>query len=291
MMIVLAATILALLLLFAVWRIRYRFPPSDVPPVLCYHKLSRRFCLEGTWVTPGRFLDQIDYLEGKGYRFITEEEFLQALDRPAAENGKNLLLTFDDGYRELHDLYVKHLHRRSIHPLVFLITDYMGEENTWDLSLGRRAFRHLAWEEAADMAAGGASFGSHGATHIDLTRIPRGRCEREITDSKAVIEEGIGRPVNSFSYPFGHYNSETKSLVRAAGYKTAFSLYPSHTNERIDRYALRRNGVYIIDTRLSLGWKLNRSKFFWFEEMKCRTINGVAVITPLLKRSAADRDS
>jgi hypothetical protein len=58
----------------------------------------------------------------------------------------------------------------------------------------------------------------------------------------------------------------------------------------VDRFALRRNGVYIIDPAIALKCKLERNPFFWFEEMKCRTINGVAVLTPVLKRLSAGPD-
>ena len=62
-------------------------------------------------------------------------------------------------------------------------------------------------------------------------------------------------------------------------------------NDVIDRYALRRNGVYIIDSRGSVRRKLERLPFSWFEEMKCRGINGVAVATPILKKRFQNQDS
>jgi hypothetical protein len=75
--------------------------------------------------------------------------------------------------------------------------------------------------------------------------------------------------------------------VREAGFTTAFSLYPTHSNETVDPFALRRNGVYIIDTPFTIDCKLTRSPLFWFEEMKCRAINQMAVLTPVLKRFSA----
>ncbi|UCG52369.1 MAG: polysaccharide deacetylase family protein [Candidatus Latescibacterota bacterium] len=283
-MYVLLAVVAVLSLLYLTWKVRYRYPPVDAPQALCYHKLSERFCFEGTWTTPNRFLGQIDYLIGAGFSFIGEAEFLAALDDPSAGSSKRLLLTFDDGYEELYDMYLDHLVPRGIPILVFLVVGYVGRENTWDLSMGRRSFRHLDWRQIEEMAKKGADFGSHGFSHTDLKTAGAEILDREIARSREIISERIGTPIRSFSYPFGRYTSTIKTTVEAAGYSAAFSLYPRHRNEHIDRFALRRNGVYFIDTPMTINWKLERSRFFWFEEMKCRTINNVAALTPLLKR-------
>ena len=140
------------------------------------------------------------------------------------------------------------------------------------------------------MVARGARFASHGATHVDLTGLGRDHLTREVVGSKKTIERELGTRVRTFSYPFGRYDRPVQKAVECAGYDAAFSLYPGHPNTRVDRFALRRNGVYIIDTTFSLDCKLEPSPFYWFEEMKCRTINSVAVLTPLLKRFSSHPD-
>ena len=279
-----------LLLLYARWRIAYGYPPKDIPPVICYHKLSDRLCLEGTWTTPRRFLDHVDRLRDRGYRFIGEDGFYDRLARPSPDHSRDVLLTFDDGYAEIHDVFTEHLAPRGVPILVFLVTDYVGEENVWDLSWGRRPFRHLTWEEVSRMIQHGAAFGIHGATHADLTRVPPRMLDREVAGSKRLFHERTGRTPRSFSYPFGRYNEEVRGAVERAGYDGAFSLYPRLPNDRVDRFALRRNGVYVIDTNLSIRWKLERTPLSWFEEMKCRAINSVAILTPVLKRVSSDPD-
>jgi len=276
--------IVVLLVLYITWRIRFWYPPSDIPQVLCYHKLSDRFCFEGTWTTRKRFLQQIDRLTNSGYRFVDENEYLTAITSRPLTDDKRLLLTFDDGYEEIHDMYLEHLVPRGVPVLVFIVSGYVGRYNVWDLSGGRRRFRHLSWDQIEAMARAGARFGSHGATHADLTTLGASRLEGEIAGSKTAIESVLGTAVRSFSYPFGRYSHRVRTAVEAAGYDAAFSLYPKHRNDVVDRFALRRNGVYVIDTHLSIHWKLERSALHWFEEMKCRTINSVAVLTPVFKR-------
>ncbi len=270
--------------LHAVWRVRYGYPPRHLPRVLCYHKLSNRFCWEGTWTTPARFAATVDRLRDRGYVFIDESRFLAALDAPdGADASHEIFLTFDDGYEHLLQTALPILSERGVPFHVFLVSDFAGRANTWDLSLGRPAFRHLDWAQAREMAAQGVTFGSHTAAHEDLTRMPPAALARDLARSKRTIEDALGVPVRTLSYPFGRYTEVVKRAARDAGFLAAFSLYPAHANARVDRYALRRDGVYVIDPVSMIERKLEPNALYGLEEMKCRAINAVARLTPILK--------
>ncbi len=278
-----AALVGAPFALQAAWRVRFGYPPDHVPRVLCFHKLSRRFLFEGTWTTPARFAAYIDRLREHGFSFIDESQYLAALDAPPADRSKHVLLTFDDGYSQVHEIAWPLLAERGIPFHVFLVSDYAGRENTWDLSLGRPPFRHLDWPAVREMSARGVTFGSHTASHADLTRAPRARVREDLERSRKAIEDTTGKAVRTLSYPFGRCDAAAKEAARAAGFDAAFSLYPSHRNAVVDRFALRRDAVYIIDPVSAIERKLRRNPFYGIEEMKCRAINAVAVLTPLLK--------
>ena len=282
----LAAIFLIILLstlVYLYWRHRFGLPLDSFPRVLAYHKVTG-FEFGGTWITPRGFISQVDFLLREGFRFIDEERFLETLDGARAGSDREILLTFDDGYRELLDSALPALEERNIPALIFLISSYVGEDNRWELGLPGRRFKHLSWDEIIDLAGRGFSFGSHTCSHRDLVRIAPDEAGFEIRRSKSEIEEKLGRPVRSISYPFGKVNPAISREAAAAGYRAAFSLYPPGPNGLIDRYALRREGVYIIDTRGTLKVKLGRGPFFWMEDIKGRAINAVAVLTPLLKR-------
>ncbi len=283
-----AALVLAILAgaplaLHALWRARYGYPPDHIPRVLCFHKLSQRFLFEGTWTTPQRFAAYLDLLRKRGYTFIDESQYLAALDAPPADRTKQIFLTFDDGYTEVRDIAWPLLSERKIPFHVFLVTDYAGRENCWDLSLGRPSFRHLDWPSVREMAAAGITFGSHTASHADLTRMSRGDARANLERSRAGIGDVIGKPVRTLSYPYGRYHAVAQEAARAAGFEAAFSLYPAHRNSVTDRFALRRDAVYIIDPVAMIETKLQKKALYGLEEMKCRAINAVAVLTPLLK--------
>nr|MBN1165029.1 hypothetical protein [Candidatus Krumholzibacteriota bacterium] len=62
------------------------------------------------------------------------------------------------------------------------------------------------------------------------------------------------------------------------------ALYPPGKAGEVDRFALRREGVWVIDSARSVKTRLGGGNFFWIEDLKGRAINGCAGLTPLLKR-------
>lgn len=271
-------------MLYLVWRARFRYPPPAAVQCLCFHKISRQFLWEGTWTTPSRFAAILDRLAREGYEFIDEDAYLGSLDGAPSDASRQLFLTFDDAYSDVYTEAFPILRERTIPFHVFVVSEFAGRENTWDLSLGRPPARHAGWDALAEMIGSGASIGSHSARHADLTRLDDAAVERELGQSRETISRRLGVTPRTFSYPFGRYDARVRAITAASGYEAAFSLYPRHANEHVDRYALRRNGVYIIDPPSAIRAKLEPGPWFWFEEMKCRTINAVAVLTPLLKR-------
>lgn len=291
-MFVVVVIALVLVLMFLYSTLRFGKPRSGSAHVLCFHKVSRRFCWEGTWTTPQRFAATIDHLADRGYRFVTLADYLREVDTPSTDSDRVLLLTFDDGYAEVYSDVFPMLTEKGIPFHVFVVSEFAGRDNAWDLTLGRRAFRHLDWEEIRTMAGAGVGFGSHSATHRDLTRLSDADLRSELESSRRTIAEHAGIEVDTISYPFGRCNARVAAAARSAGYTAGFSLYPRRHNLIVDRYALRRNAVYIIDPPALIECKFPSHPFFLFEELKCRVINAVAVLTPVFKRHGqpADRD-
>ncbi|HEU4365911.1 MAG TPA: polysaccharide deacetylase family protein, partial [Candidatus Krumholzibacteria bacterium] len=202
-----------------------------------------------------------------------------------AANQKRVFLTFDDGFAHLVDTALPILSRRGVPFHVFLVTDFAGRENTWDLSLGRPPFRHLDDAQVNELAAAGVTFGSHTASHRDLTRMTPEEVRDDFARSRRAVTNATGRPARTLSYPFGRYDDAVRAAAAAAGFEAAFSLYPSHRNDVVDRFALRRDAVYIIDPARAIEIKLSPNPLYGVEEMKCRAINAAARLTPLFKRA------
>ncbi|MDZ7860903.1 MAG: polysaccharide deacetylase family protein [Candidatus Krumholzibacteriota bacterium] len=271
------------ILSYLLWKTRWGLPPDDFPRVLAYHKVTD-FELGGTWISPARFASQIDRLLDLGFSFLGEDDFLAVLEGRRTGNRKEILLTFDDGYREFLFNAAPILKKRNISALIFIITSYTGKYNDWELNLPWRRFKHLSWDEIKELSDMGFSFGSHAMSHRDLTGLSKEELRDELTFSKRILDKNTGEEIKCLSYPFGKVNSGVSEAARRAGYRAAFSICPPSLNSRIDPFALRREGVYVIDNIFSLKNKLSYGKLFWVEDLKGRFINGVSALTPLIKR-------
>ena len=104
----------------------------------------------------------------------------------------------------------------------------------------------MTWDQAREMAANGIEFGSHTLTHPIMTRIPVEQAKHELVESKRLIEQELGKPVDTFAYPNGgraDFNAEIIAVAREAGYKLAFTLLPGSNffrQLRADPYTIRR---------------------------------------------------
>lgn len=69
------------------------------------------------------------------------------------------------------------------------------------------------------------TIGSHSKSHAPLHKIWwRPKLKREFSESKRILEDMIGAPVEHFSYPYGSYCKKVDALVRQY-YKSATAVY------------------------------------------------------------------
>jgi peptidoglycan/xylan/chitin deacetylase (PgdA/CDA1 family) len=102
----------------------------------------------------------------------------------------------------------------------------------------------MTWDEIKDSSRNGIAIGSHTVSHRVLAMIDPAEQKIELEESKAALEDHLGHPIHSLSYPVGGYSSfthETKSLAMAAGYTIAFSFNTGYNHHRIsDPFNVKR---------------------------------------------------
>lgn len=85
--------------------------------------------------------------------------------------------------------------------------------------------------------------GAHTMTHCDLASASTEKKGAEISSSKAMLEEMLGRTMRTFSYPYGLYNPETVEIVRKAGFESAVTCAWSPIFRKADPFQLPRHTV------------------------------------------------
>ena len=234
--------------------------------VLAYHKVDDRFEFGLTNVRPQLFRKHVEAMVAQGCRVIPDLE--------PSDSGKNVCLTFDDGYDCFHRNVAPMLSSLRVTASVFVIADFIGKTNSWDIKLSYKPFRHMNAEQIREVAAMGFEVGSHSCTHRDMTRLSPGEMKKELEDSKRFLEDLIGAEVDAFSFPFGRYNRATVETAFAAGYRRLFGLGSSSSDGVVARMP-----VYRFDSPSAVLRKLDFGKM---EVLKSDFIHSFANISALL---------
>jgi peptidoglycan/xylan/chitin deacetylase (PgdA/CDA1 family) len=156
-----------------------------------------------------------------GWRTLSLDEF--AYRRTAYGAQRTFLLTFDDGYGSLAEHAYPILADLGFTATTFLITDYVGKTNTWDVQYTWNRLSHLSWSEIERWRARGFEFASHGATHRRLTWLDDAAIETELLGSREALTARLGAEAGrAVAYPFGALNQRVVEFAQSAGYELGF---------------------------------------------------------------------
>jgi peptidoglycan/xylan/chitin deacetylase (PgdA/CDA1 family) len=245
--------------------------------ILTYHKVGSHVELAITTVRRRRFAGHMDLLACMGVDPVTAR--VAARERTGS---KALAVTFDDGYESVYTDAFPEMQTRGIPGTVFPVVGSVGGWNEWDVNFAPRQVRHLSWVQLRELAMAGFEVGSHTLTHRDLTRLDSRALRRELRDSKKMIEDRIGAPVTSLSYPFGRYSHVVLDEAVSAGYTCGFTSFPVGGNCTM---AIGRWAVYTLDGAATLKRKMGLGPGRRLERLKSKMIAKLSLGTTLVKRS------
>ncbi|NWF35543.1 polysaccharide deacetylase family protein [Mariprofundus sp. KV] len=181
--------------------------------------------------------------------WLAEHTDVMALDNLLAQrsgdnNGRpKVALTFDDGYRSVHDTAAPILAEYGFPATVYLNSGHIRDDGHETSDAGQGHYpdeEFMSWDEVLELQRQDWTIGSHGVLHLDLTQQTESVISKELIDSKMDIERRIGMPCDHFSYTWGHNNSLVRNTVRDTGYKTATACIHRALNTNADRFALPR---------------------------------------------------
>lgn len=215
------------------------------------------------YVTREAFSWQMGRLKRCGYTAITFDDLAASLAGNASLPDRPVLLTFDDGYRNLLTNVAPLMQELSMPYTVFLVSGRIGKTNEWVLPEGYEATPLLTWEEIKTIAATGmASFQSHTVTHPWLNRLSIENARHEIAAAKDDLEQNLQRHINVFCYPYGGYNAAVVDAVNDAGYGMAVTTDFGRVRLTDDPLRLPRISVYHVPP-VSLTYGLASLNFDW----------------------------
>lgn len=187
-----------------------------VVPILMYHRINvaspgapaitRRLT-----VHPADFACQMRWLRRRGYQTVTQRELFDALMHGRSLGRRPIMITFDDGYRDVFYKATPVLTKLGMQGTAYVISDRVVNGDRTFLSPGLlRALEHR-----------GVEIGSHSVSHSDLTQLSDRELLAELMGSRRSLERWLRHPVQWLAYPFGAYDGRVERLARRAGYVLA----------------------------------------------------------------------
>ncbi len=218
-----------------------RLLPLQGIPILTYHSIDS----SGSTISTAQevFNSHIEYLADQGYKTISMRTYHDRLMGLLPKNEREIVLTFDDGFKNNYDVVFPLLKRFGFTATFFLTVGFIGKTCRWPMDPSIPEMSLLSWDEVREMSAGGMEFGAHTVTHVDLTEVSDVIALEEIAGSKSTMEDQLCKPVDFFCYPYGKYSERNVDMVKESGFLGGCSIRYGVRNQADDRYCLRRVGT------------------------------------------------
>jgi peptidoglycan/xylan/chitin deacetylase (PgdA/CDA1 family) len=216
--------------------------------VLCYHIVEAP-AAPRMHIDRETFRQHLRYLEMTGYNVIPLRHLYEYVSGQRASIPKNaVVITIDDGWRSTYTEAFPELQKRKFPFTVFIYPNIIG-----------KTANALSWEQIREMADAGVDIQSHSLTHPFLTR-RRHRSlsdakygewlQRELAQSRRILEKETGRKVQFLAYPYGDYDDRVAVASAKAGYKAALTCDFGRVRKGSDPLRMKR---FVIDDRMDFA--------------------------------------
>ncbi|WP_189446787.1 polysaccharide deacetylase family protein [Candidatus Methylopumilus universalis] len=213
------------------------FPPVNGLRVLMYHAVGTPALGDelGLFsISPNLFKQHMTLLAGsQNVRVVRFEQ--ASLD----DLGCRVAITFDDGYLDNLDVAAPILSEIGIPFTVFVTSDFVRNRKAGFLS--PEALRELG-------TFPGAQIGSHGASHVALTKCDESALNNELISSRHYLEDILGVEVRKLAYPFGAVDRHVRDAAFMAGYTLGACSFSGVNSLGRDPLLLRRTEISALDS-------------------------------------------
>lgn len=236
-------------------------PRAGLPPVsvLMYHQVGRfpkPSAHKAAFCHVDRFRAQMAWLHAARYPVISLDALHRGLFGDGTLPARAVVLTFDDGYENFAEHAFPVLERYGFPSAVFAVTGQLGGEAGW-LDGSFEPARLMPGASLRRLADRGVTIGSHTVSHPRLPKLDAAAMRREVFDSKAALEDVLGRAVPDFCYPYGAYDARVRDAAREAGYRLALTCLRGSANVAANAWEIPRKAISFGDNVLGYIWKLH----------------------------------
>ena len=194
--------------------------------VLMYHRFEENK-YPSTNIRINNFIEHLNLIKENQFEFVNPNHFEKTLLKE--KNEKKILLTIDDGFKSFYEHAWPILKEQEIPFVLFVSTREVG-------SIG-----YMNWTQIAEIAKEKfVHIGNHSFSHEYLVDQTNEDIIYDINRSITDFKNNLGYNTPFFSYPFGEYSNNFKTIVKDLGFKYAFGQHSGVTDETKDFYELPR---------------------------------------------------
>ena len=222
--------------------------PTPSPAYARYTVTTRQFAAHLRWLALARYtpvkLDALlDGWRGRG-----------PLPR------RPVVITFDDGFRNCVEFAVPALRRHGFPAMFYLVAGLVGQTSRWMVPSTGAEFPLFDWTSARRMLDEGMECGAHSLTHPSLAQCSPSECDRELVESRRLLEDRLGREIRHLAYPYGAVTPHVRAAAEAAGYASGCTTVPGLADPDDDLLLLRRVPVYGGDSLFDFASRLRTAE-------------------------------
>lgn len=187
-------------------------------PVLMYHHVqdltqAKEQGHQFETVSPEIFDQQMQYLVSHGYRTIKADELVNAIISHQSL-GKVIVVTLDDGYDDAYSNAFQIARKYGVILNLMIPTGLLNNNG------------FMSWDQLREIASNGNGVYDHTWSHFSLNAGSDEKVNTEIMTAKQQLDSNIGGNVDIFTYPYGSFSERVVNILRADGFKAAFSTIP-----------------------------------------------------------------
>ncbi|MGL4409448.1 polysaccharide deacetylase family protein [Zoogloea sp.] len=203
-----------------------------------------------------RFRAQMRLFGWLGYTVVSLDDAVAGLRGERPLPPRPLVLTFDDAYVDFLEHAAPVLLEHGYPATVYAVSGLVGARSSWDAGVGPEPAPLMDAAQLREIQSLGFSVGSHSRSHVRLAEQDDARIRAEMHDSKASLEDLLGRPVQHFCYPYGSHDLRAVRAAAEAGYLSGTTCERAVATPADDLLTLPRKAVSRGDDVFGVAWKL-----------------------------------
>ena len=190
-------------------------------------------------------------------KFLADRGLYAGLNGEIELPPKPVLVTFDDGYIDNYTNAFPILKKYGLRATIFIIPAFISVYPGY-----------MTWEQLKEMESNGITIESHTLTHPKLEELPDDEIRNELLNSKSMLEEQLGHPIEFLAYPTGTYNLHIAGIAQDLGYKGAFTIKYGVVDKGSNFFALERVPIFHTPTTMKdfyerIAWRQSFEEFGW----------------------------